>query len=262
MAGNAQFPAPIIYASVGDVVEIRLKNLGVQPTPTRPMIPHTIHLHGLDVDAANDGVPETSVGAVPANLCSDGSSAAPGTACAQPAPGAGNVVVYMFTPTQAGTYMYHCHQEADIHVKMGMYGALVVYNPTDAGALSRPRQRAGGNFGGFQYDKDYVMLLSEIDVRGHADEEGTYVPGGLRAPATWDPDPYNWALYQPQYWFINGLSFPQTIHAGFPSGYTYADWLAAHPGYDPLSPAVSAVPNGYWGTPGRKGPAPRDQHGL
>src|SRR5512139_4126102 len=27
--GNAQFPAPVIYCAMGDVVEIRLKNLGV-----------------------------------------------------------------------------------------------------------------------------------------------------------------------------------------------------------------------------------------
>ncbi len=61
LQGNAQFPAPLIYAAVGDVVEIRLKNLGTT-LPTAPNDPHSIHLHGLDVDAANDGVPETSVG--------------------------------------------------------------------------------------------------------------------------------------------------------------------------------------------------------
>ena len=44
-------------------------------------------------------------------------------------PGAGNVIVYMFSPKNAGTYMYHCHQEADIHVQMGMYGALVDLQP-------------------------------------------------------------------------------------------------------------------------------------
>ncbi|OGO28264.1 MAG: hypothetical protein A2136_00320 [Chloroflexi bacterium RBG_16_54_11] len=251
-AGNAQFPAPIIYASVGDVVVINLKNLGVAANPNAPNDPHSIHLHGLDVDAANDGVPETSVGAVPANLCDDSSTADPTTSCTTPAPGAGNVIVYMFTPMNPGTYMYHCHQEADIHVNMGMYGALVVYNPTDPAALTGPGMAAGGNLWGFQYDKDYVMLLSEVDIRGHADEEGTYQSGGLVTPNSWDPDPYNWALYQPQYWFINGLSFPQTIHAGFSSGYTFADWLVAHPGYDPLIAGSVSIPNPYWMSPGQK----------
>jgi hypothetical protein len=115
LAGNAQFPAPIVYAAVGDVVELRLKNLGVAANPLAPNDPHSIHLHGLDVDAANDGVPETSVGAVPANLCADGSTAAPGTTCATPAPGAGNVIVYMFPDVRSS----YPPPEADI-MNMGM----------------------------------------------------------------------------------------------------------------------------------------------
>lgn len=246
LAGHAQFPAPIIYARAGDVVEIRLKNLGVAANPNAPNDPHSIHLHGLDVDAANDGVPETSLGAVPANLCADGATAADCSANGGPAPGAGNVIVYMFSPKYAGTYMYHCHQEADIHVQMGMYGALVVYNPGDPAAATGPGQGQGGTLHGFQYDKDYVMLLSEFDIRGHQDEEGTYTP------QPWDPSPYNWAQYKPQYWMINGLSFPQTIHASFPSGYTFADWAAAHPGYDPLITGSVSAPNAVWRTKGQK----------
>jgi FtsP/CotA-like multicopper oxidase with cupredoxin domain len=250
-AGNAQFPAPIIYATVGDVVEIRLKNLGVTAQPTAPNDPHSIHLHGLDVDAANDGVPETSLGAVPANLCSDGSTDPTGL-CAGigPAPGAGNVIVYMFSPTHAGTYMYHCHQEADIHVNMGMFGALVVYNPGDPAAATGPGAGMGGNLYGVPYDRDYILLLGEFDIRGHADEELTY--GGLVPANSWDPWPFNWALYEPQYWFINGISFPNTIHADFPSTYTFAEWLAAHPGYDPLITGSVGAPSAGWGTPGQK----------
>jgi hypothetical protein len=251
-AGHAQFPAPIIYASMGDVVEIRLKNLGVQANQFAPNDPHSIHLHGLDVDAANDGVPETSLGAVPANLCFDGTTSNDCSLAGGPAPGAGNVVVYMFSPTHPGTYMYHCHQEADIHVNMGMFGALVVYNPGDPAAVTGPGMGMGGTLYGVPYDKDYVMLLGEFDIRGHADEEGTYLAGGLTPPNSWDPDPFNWALYQPQYWFVNGLSFPQTIHANSPSGYTFNEWIAAHPGYDPLITGSVSLPNATWGTPGEK----------
>ena len=251
-AGHAQFPAPIVYATVGDIVEIRLKNLGVTAQPNAPNDPHSIHLHGLDVDAANDGVPETSLGAVPANMCVDGSTAGNGdcSAAGGPADSAGNVIVYMFSPDHAGTYMYHCHQEADIHVNMGMFGALAVYNPGDAAAATGPGTGMGGNLYGVQYDKDFVLLLGEFDIRGHADEEGTY--GGLVPANTWDPDPFNWALYEPQYWFINGLSFPNTLHATFPSGYTFDEWLAAHPGYDPLITGSVSTPNAFWGTPGEK----------
>jgi len=209
LAGNAQLPAPVMWATVGDTVIINLKNLGTT-LKKAPNDPHTIHLHGVDVDAANDGVPETSVAAVPANAV---------------APGAGNVVVYMFTALTPGTYMYHCHQEASIHVQMGMYGALVVYNQGDAAAADRtrgPNSGFGGSLFGFNYDKDAIMLLSEIDVRQHTSEQAG--AGGVT--------PFNPVNYQPQYWMINGLSFPNTIHAGV--GFVWANWEMTHKGYDPL----------------------------
>jgi FtsP/CotA-like multicopper oxidase with cupredoxin domain len=218
-AGNAQFPAPLITAAVGDTVEIRLKNLGVTNKGS-PNDPHSIHLHALDVNAANDGVPETSVAAVPAN---------------SKLPGAGNVVVYMFTPTVAGTYFYHCHQEADIHVTMGMYGALIVYNAGEQGAnsvnnpvVTRGGPGSSGNLFNFHYDKDYVMLLSDTDIRQHKSEQVGFVGGG----AVFNP-----VDFKPQYWFINGLSFPNTVHATAVAGagaFNFANWLTAHQGYDPL----------------------------
>jgi manganese oxidase len=204
--GNAQFPAPVIYARTTDIVQINLKNLGVA-NGAAPNDPHTIHLHGLDVDAANDGVPETSVAAVPAN--------------AAKTPGAGNIVVYMFSPSKPGTYMYHCHQEASIHVQMGMYGALVVYNPGDAAATNGPTT-GGGILHGWEYTKDVVLLLSEFDLGQHLAEQNAGARGA-----------YNPVNYKPQYWFINGLSFPNTIHAGLPP-FNWANWIASHPGYDPF----------------------------
>ena len=192
--------------------------------PTAPNDPHSIHLHGLDVDAANDGVPETSVGAIPANLCRRHNRST--IARATPAPGAGNVVVYMFSPKYPGTTMYHCHQEADIHVQMGMYGALVVYTADDKNNAKSaynkggPGSGFGGTLWGWKYDKDYVLLESEIGSAQHVSEE---ISGD-----------YNPVDYHPEYWFLNGLSFPNTIHVGLPGANGWSDWIAAHPGYDPL----------------------------
>lgn len=214
LAGNAQVPGPLMYATTDDVVEIRLKNLGVT-VKSAPNDPHTIHLHGVDVDAANDGVPETSVAAVPAN---------------SGLPGAGNVVVYMFAADHPGTYMYHCHQEADIHVTMGMYGALVIYNPGEYAAANGgpnnvdPEGGPAGELHGFSYDKDYVMLLTETDIRQHFAELRTGQAGG-----------FNPVDYTPQYWFINGLSFPNTVHANLPgTAFLFETWYQAYVGYDPL----------------------------
>ncbi len=277
LQGNASFPGPLIYASVGDVVEIHFKNLGVMANPSSPNDPHSIHLHALDVNAANDGVPETSVGATPANLCDNGANdpnplvnqcqGIPSPTAGGPDstgfnPGAGNVIVYMFAPKVAGTYFYHCHQEADIHVQMGMYGALVIYNASDAAAATGPGSGKGGKLFGWKYDKDYVLLETEVDVRQHCSEQGIYNANGL-CPDTvdntvilptlpgqvagWDP-----VDYSPQYWLLNGNSFPNTVHAALPlTGFNWDNWIAAHPGYDPfIQGSVSAKSSD--GTKGEK----------
>jgi len=230
LAGHAQIPGPLIYCRVGDTVTIRFKNLGVTD-PRAPNDPHTIHLHGMDVNAANDGVPETSVAAIPG-----GDPAGP-PALLQ---GAGNVIYYQFTPTVAGTYMYHCHQEADIHVIMGMYAALVVYNPGDSAADLGPGTGLKGTSGdntlfGHRYDKDTVMLLTEMDLGQSQSELGSYA-NAFVDPNTINvngPTVYNPVNYHPQYWLINGISFPNTIHANT-ANVMYNNWIQAHPGYDPL----------------------------
>jgi len=229
LQGHAQLPGPVIYCRAGDTLVIRLKNLGVTD-PLAPNDPHTIHLHGLDVNTANDGVPETSVAAIPANDLQNG---------------AGNVITYQFIPDKPGTFMYHCHQEADIHVQMGMYGALIVYNPLDdAAALGGPTT-GGGQLYGHSYDKDVIMLLTEIDLGQAQSERGLYNnpyvdPNTINVNG---PSVFNPVNYKPQFWLINGLSFPNTIHAAT-ANFDWANWAAAYPGYDPLIVGSSSGANG------------------
>jgi manganese oxidase len=128
--GTATLPAPTIEVDEGDLVEVTLTNLG----PARAGVhhfPHTIHLHGLDVDQANDGVPDTGAAAR-----------------------VGESVTYRFRATHAGTYWYHCHVDTVEHLTMGMYGALVVH-PADGPGRAWT--------GGPAYDRTYTLLLSEND---------------------------------------------------------------------------------------------------
>jgi manganese oxidase len=130
VAGTATLPGPLLEVDEGDLVEINLTNLG----PSRPRVhafPHTIHLHGLDVDQADDGGPETSRSARP-----------------------GERVTYRFRATHAGTYWYHCHVETVEHLTMGMYGALVVH-PADGPGRAWTR--------GPDYDRAFTLVLSESD---------------------------------------------------------------------------------------------------
>src|SRR5690606_21334631 len=90
--GTATLPGPPIEVNEGDRVRSTLTNLG----PSREAVqefPHTVHLHGLDVSQANDGVPETS-GSVRV----------------------GESLAYEFVATDAGTYWYHCHVDTVEHL--------------------------------------------------------------------------------------------------------------------------------------------------
>jgi FtsP/CotA-like multicopper oxidase with cupredoxin domain len=172
-----QLPAPVIEAVVGDDCYIHLTEIG-NSNRRAPMDPHTIHLHGIHVSTQNDGFPETSFDLM------------------------GHEGVYYFKPEHAGTYMYHCHVEASEHVQLGMYGALIV----------RPATNTNNTvFGGIEmdgelvdrFDKEYIMLLSDLDTRWHRNiEVGN--------------NNFNAIEFRPDYWLLNGRSFPDTLRPAHP----------------------------------------------
>ncbi|MDQ7907121.1 multicopper oxidase family protein [Phytohabitans sp. ZYX-F-186] len=97
---DGQVPGPPITARQGDLVEVTLHNADI----TRGV---TLHWHGYDVPAGEDGAPGLTQDAVPP----------------------GGEFVYRFRADQVGTYWYHTHQASDVGVKMGLYGTLVVGPP-------------------------------------------------------------------------------------------------------------------------------------
>lgn len=118
-------PGPILRFDLGDTVIINLTNVSPED--------HTIHWHGLDVDQANDGVPNTSGGGVGGN---------------------GGQFTYTFVCKEPGTYLYHCHVLTTLHLAMGMYGFFII-DPTDALQLY-------SNSG--KYTKEFNYLFSEMDI--------------------------------------------------------------------------------------------------
>jgi FtsP/CotA-like multicopper oxidase with cupredoxin domain len=97
-AFNGQVPGPAITATVGDVLEVTLRNRDIARGVT-------LHWHGYDVPNSQDGVPDVT----------------------QPAVLPGQEFVYRFRAEQAGTYWYHTHAVSDVGVRMGLYGVLVVH---------------------------------------------------------------------------------------------------------------------------------------
>ncbi|WP_410818920.1 multicopper oxidase family protein [Micromonospora sp. 050-3] len=96
-AFNGQVPGPDLTATVGDVLEVTLRNRDIGRGVT-------LHWHGYDVPNDQDGVPGLTQAAV------------------RP----GQEFVYRFRADQVGTYWYHTHSASDVGVRMGLYGVLVV----------------------------------------------------------------------------------------------------------------------------------------
>ena len=96
-AFNGQVPGPELTATVGDVLEVTLRNRDIGRGVT-------LHWHGYDVPNSQDGVPGITQAAVLP----------------------GQEFVYRFRADQVGTYWYHTHAVSDVGVRKGLYGVLVV----------------------------------------------------------------------------------------------------------------------------------------
>ncbi len=126
---QASLPGPTIYCEEGDSVIINMTNPSFEA--------HTIHLHGLDVDQNNDGVPSTSFFVQPNQT---------GT--------------YSFKADYSGNFLYHCHVGTVLHLQMGMYGAVIVKAANGAKEVYT---------GGPNFDREFMWLTNEVDKSWHDD---------------------------------------------------------------------------------------------
>jgi FtsP/CotA-like multicopper oxidase with cupredoxin domain len=107
---NGHSPGPVIRASAGQMVQVRLVNESVPDGVT-------LHWHGVDVPNAMDGVAGVTQDAV----------------------GVGEEFTYRFVANQVGTFWYHSHQVSHEQVRGGLLGALVVTptpQPSDVDAVA------------------------------------------------------------------------------------------------------------------------------
>ena len=102
-AFNHQVPGPVIRATRGERVRVRLINDLDEPT--------AVHWHGIRIDNRMDGVPGLTMKAV-----------APGES-----------FDYDFVAPDAGTFWYHSHYNAHEQVDRGLYGAVIIDEPTPIG---------------------------------------------------------------------------------------------------------------------------------
>ena len=111
------------------------------------------------------------------------------TGTAAVAPGASQT--YTFTAPAAGSYFYTDGVNGEIGRAMGLAGPLVVMPADGSSALYS---------GGPAFNRQYTLVLSEFDDRLNSAVQA----GGS----------YNMADYEPNYFFANGLSYPDTASDG------------------------------------------------
>ncbi|KJS10197.1 MAG: multicopper oxidase [Peptococcaceae bacterium BRH_c8a] len=105
----------------------------------------------------------------------------------------GRDFTYYYQPLDPGTYIHHCHFEPVEHIQMGMVGPVTV----------RPKleKELGLKFAyndeNTAYDREGLIFLTELDPRPH------HLVANVQE--------FDWTEYSPEYWLINGRSYPDTV---------------------------------------------------
>jgi hypothetical protein len=217
VAGSAtQFPGPTLIVTQGQSVTVTLTN----NLPMRTSI----------VFPGQSGVAASC--AVAAHCVT--TSAARLTTEVNP----GGTVQYSFVASNAGTYTYHSGTQMDVQLEMGLVGALVV-------RPAAPNQAYEHVDTAFTPDREYLMLLSELDPARHQSiysQVTAFLPAS--PPADWRVNTSVFGAYAPRYWFINGRNSPDTLAAagaGSPAlpNQPYNALVQMHPGDNVLLRVVN-----------------------
>ncbi|HYD19850.1 MAG TPA: multicopper oxidase family protein [Flavipsychrobacter sp.] len=127
---NGQLPGPTIKAKKGDTVVVRVKNSLTEPT--------MVHWHGVRLPAVMDGTGDSQKPILP-----------------------GEEYEYSFVVPDAGTFWYHSHANETVQMERGMYGALIVEDPSDP-----------------TFDNDRVFMVDDMKLTKNNEflEHGWFLP--------------------------------------------------------------------------------------
>ena len=202
---NGTMPAPPLRFTEGDNVTIKFIN----KTP----IPHTIHFHG-NHDDVNDGV--------------------------YPQIMPNETYLYNITAAPAGALMYHCHAyPTSLHIRMGMYGALIV-DPKD-----NPLPPA----------REFVMVMSEFDDDNIMKSETEYYPiNGYLDQYIQNPLTINHDELLRLYVINIGTTIPYQFHLHSTTFKAYPSGLLSNEPIDaqtiPVGPGDATLIEAKWEYPG------------
>ncbi|MBI2906157.1 MAG: multicopper oxidase domain-containing protein [Chloroflexi bacterium] len=116
---------------------------------------HTIHWHGIEPTAQNDGVGKLSMEV-----------------------GGDYIFQWKAGEGGAGTYFYHCHRNTVLHFEIGMYGMLLIDPLSPKGDPLLPPYKTGGpgyvryKSGVLRYDVEAIWVPDDVDSRFHKVDHG------------------------------------------------------------------------------------------
>ena len=179
-----RLPSAPIRVEAGDNITLILENTHY--------FPHTVHLHGVDhTYENNDGVPQTSE-----------KMTMPGEQHA-----------YHIKPRHAGTMMYHCHVQVQVHMMMGLQGLFIVEEnkPNNwvqtfnvgAGKVRKPSVGVLED-----YEQEYDLHYQAIDTSLNNLIQTTNDPRQLAKKMH---RLYDITDGTDDYFMLNGRSFPYTL---------------------------------------------------
>jgi len=171
-----QLPGPTLIVTVGDTFDVQLSNN--LPAAAGNV---SIVFPGLTVESTSGGVQGDLT---------------------QEAVSGGNVT-YTVTAAEPGTYQYHSGTQPDLQVEMGLYGAIIVQPAVVAAGCPAGSAGSAYNHTGTCFDREYLFLLSEVDIDIHqAAEQQAGGIGPIVLPA---------GAYHSEYWLMNGRAAPDTL---------------------------------------------------
>jgi len=194
--GAFQFPGPTLCVLEGAIITVHLANDLPEPVSILFLGQEGVEADNpADLDPFGLAQPQYDTGL---------------TSLTNVAPPGGDVI-YRFTASAPGTYIYESGTEPDKQVQMGLVGALIVRpNVSDV-----PGGIAGHTYAyddvdtEYSPDREFLLLFHEVDPYLHrAVELG---------------QPYNVTELEFHYWTINGRSLPDTIAPND------APWLPGQP---------------------------------
>ncbi|MEH7493704.1 multicopper oxidase domain-containing protein [Neobacillus niacini] len=214
VAKDGSFPGPTIRVPRGVVFH------GQVHGKTQP--PHTIHWHGLEPTAINDGVGHTSMEV--------------------------GEYTYQWQPNFIGSYFYHCHRNTVQHFDFGLYGFLIVeppdaFDPSDGKNVGGYPRRTAANltqfpeFPGFvggdilsgdphamtvPYDVEAIWVIDDLDSAWmeQADHAHQTFPKHGNKPGINDrfhnndrgkEDFFAFHDFNPDYFIVTGVNFPGRV---------------------------------------------------